>query len=445
MALIPASIGYGDLGALLARQPGVAARAQKYIIASPFGTIHAATFSMARPIGTAIPHPPVYALANFDPTAVAVSIGAQLLGDPNSPLRFPTVNRKDKRDSLISRARAPMPPLPRALPIEPVPGADLAEPFDTESADSRIDPYAEYEFAAPSEPASASAPEPHGNVAAASPPVAESGPPKHEARVFFGTAPIAPKQDAAALKPWAPGEAPVAKNVTGDRDIKLAALEPSGNVDDKGGMSVANKGEVTGPDQRPRSPAERLKLSGKSFEQAQKCLTSAVYFESRGEAVRGQIAVAQVIMNRVFSPFYPDNVCGVVHQRNRRGCQFSYNCDGIPNAVTEPSAWERAKHIAHDMLVGKLWMPEVAKATHYHAYWVHPGWVNEMKKISTLGVHAFYRPRAWGDGSDEPTWGDPKLTKKEAALFEKEWPVSHSREWLRSPDGRAYLREKARN
>ena len=58
------------------------------------------------------------------------------------------------------------------------------------------------------------------------------------------------------------------------------------------------------------------------------------------------------------------------------------------------------------MLDGKLWMPEVAKSTHYHAYWVHPDWVNEMKKIYKLGVHTFYRPRAWGDGADEPTWGD---------------------------------------
>jgi hypothetical protein len=113
--------------------------------------------------------------------------------------------------------------------------------------------------------------------------------------------------------------------------------------------------------------------------------------------------------------------------------------------VTEQAAWIRAKHIAHDMLVGKLWMPEVAKATHYHAYWVSPDWANEMKQISRLGVHTFYRPRAWGDGNDEPVWGDPQVTKKEAALFEQQWPVSYSREWLRSPDGRAWARKNAQN
>ena len=71
------------------------------------------------------------------------------------------------------------------------------------------------------------------------------------------------------------------------------------------------------------------------------------------------------------------------------------------------------------MLDGKLWMPEVAKATHYHAYWVHPDWVGEMKKIYKLGVHAFYRPLTWGDGSDEPTWGDAKATEAEAAKEEQ--------------------------
>ena len=70
IALLPSTIGLQDLGALLASQPGVAARARAYLIASPFGTIHAATFSMPQPLGTAIPHAPLYALANFDPTDI---------------------------------------------------------------------------------------------------------------------------------------------------------------------------------------------------------------------------------------------------------------------------------------------------------------------------------------------------------------------------------------
>ena len=440
---LPDQIGYQDLGALLARQPAVAKRWREHMIASPFGTIHAATFSMPRPVGTSIPHPPVYALANFDPANIASSIGGQFLGDPGAPLRFPTVNRKSKSDSRISRAREPMPPLPPLLEIPPAPETVPEALLSDDAIIGRFDPYQDYEFAALPED-SPTGPAGGDSKAAGSPIAAPSS--GNAARIYFGGDLLAGTQQ--GIKPWAPGQAPRIKTVnpTGDPDIKLAALEPADKADDGvGGISIANKGEVTGVDQRPMSPAERLSLTGKSFERAEQCLAKAIYFEARGEAVRGQIAVAQVIMNRVFSPFYPNDVCGVVNQRNRRGCQFSYTCDGIPEVVTEATAWTRAKRIAHDMLIGKLWMPEVAKATHYHAYWVYPDWVSEMKRISRLGVHTFYRPRAWGDGDDEPVWGDPKVTKKEAALLEEQLPVSHSREWLRSPDGQAWARENAQN
>jgi spore germination cell wall hydrolase CwlJ-like protein len=400
-ALLPTQIAFQDLGALLARQPGVAARARAYLIASPFGTIHAATFSLPQPVGTAIPHPPVYALADFDPSAIAASIGRQLLGDPDAPLQFPSVNRADKRDSRLSRARAPMPPmllaLPIAAPTAPSPQAEAPPPRQDE-ADDRFDPYADYEFAAPAD-------EP------------QDAKPKDVGRVFFGAAPLAAGQG--EIKPWAKGQAPA---LQGDPDIKLAALTPAaGDAEAKGGESVAAKGIVTGEGQRPQSPAERLGLSGAARAKAEKCLADAVYFEARGEPVRGQIAVAQVVMNRVFSPFYPKDVCGVVYQNANRhlACQFTFACDGVPDVVTEPDAWLRAKRIARDMLDGKLWMPEVAKATHYHAYWVHPDWAAEMHKIYRLGVHSFYRPRAWGSGANEPIWSDPNTTAKETKLIDK--------------------------
>ena len=99
--------------------------------------------------------------------------------------------------------------------------------------------------------------------------------------------------------------------------------------------------------------------------------------------MRGQIAVAQVVMNRVFSGFYPNTVCGVVYQNKHRhlACQFTFACDNIADVVREPDMWERAKKIAKAMLDGQLWLPEVGKSTHYHAYWVHPSWVREMKKM----------------------------------------------------------------
>jgi spore germination cell wall hydrolase CwlJ-like protein len=202
-----------------------------------------------------------------------------------------------------------------------------------------------------------------------------------------------------------------------DPDIKKSALSmPDANEPDRtspnppadakqdAGQTVASKGEVTGPGKRPKTPAERLGLNGRQRAKAEKCLADAVYFESRGEPKRGQIAVAQVVMNRVFSGFYPTNVCGVVYQNANRkfACQFTFACDNVPDVVDEPDMWKQATGIAHDMLDGKLWLPEIGHSTHYHAYWVHPSWVNEMRKIDKIGVHSFYRPRAWGDGSDVP-------------------------------------------
>ena len=77
--------------------------------------------------------------------------------------------------------------------------------------------------------------------------------------------------------------------------------------------------------------------------------------------------------------------------------------------------WDRAKKIAKAMLDGQLWLPEVAKSTHYHAYWVRPSWVSEMKKMYKIGVHTFYRPRNWGDGSEAPSWGTSAETAEISA------------------------------
>ncbi len=177
-------------------------------------------------------------------------------------------------------------------------------------------------------------------------------------------------------------------------EVILASL---GNAPAEGATTLANKGQVTGEEAQPRSPAERLGLKGASLAKAEKCLADAIYFESRGEVKKGQTAVAQVVVNRAFSGFYPSDICGVVYQNANRylACQFTFACEGKKLKVDEPDMWEQAKQISHDMLDGKLWLDEIGKATHYHAYWVHPAWVREMRKIDRIGVHTFYRPRAW--------------------------------------------------
>jgi len=161
----------------------------------------------------------------------------------------------------------------------------------------------------------------------------------------------------------------------------------------------------------PPSPAERLHLEGKERAKAERCLANAIYFEARSDPLKGQIAVAQVVMNRVFSGFYPNNVCGVIYQNANRhlACQFTFACDGKSKAINERGAWARANRIAKQTLDGKLYETAVGTSTHYHAVYVHPNWVHEMKKFVRFGIHNFYRPYAWGNGSDEPIWSKQQL------------------------------------
>jgi spore germination cell wall hydrolase CwlJ-like protein len=199
-------------------------------------------------------------------------------------------------------------------------------------------------------------------------------------------------------------------------ELRLAMIDPS--TPEAGGETIVRKGEVKGVGDALKSPAERLGLAGVEREKAERCLADAVYFEARGEPVRGQMAVAQVVMNRVFSGYYPGSVCGVVYQNAHRhlACQFSFACDGIADRVKEPDAMDRAERIAKATLDGKYWLPDVGKATHYHAYWVHPWWVHEMRKLDRIGVHTFYRPRNWGDGSKELGWGTPSAAAAAAPM-----------------------------
>ena len=212
------------------------------------------------------------------------------------------------------------------------------------------------------------------------------------------------------LQSWAPGAEPILVSPSAelaaqsaDSNIKLSALEGTDN-DTGVGESIASKDDVS----RLQTPAQRLGLEGTARAKAEKCLADAVYFEARGEVRKGQEAVAQVVMNRVFSGYYPHDVCGVVYQNAHRhlACQFTFACEGKDlSRIDEPDMWKQAKEIAKDTLDGKIWLAEVGHATHYHAYWVHPSWVHEMTRLFKLGVHTFYRPRNWGDGEDEPVWG----------------------------------------
>ena len=397
LCLVPRQIGYQDLVALMARQADVSQRARAHMLASPFGTIHAATFSLPQPVGTLIPQPPRYQLASigaYDSDTTG-ALGRDLSGDAmqvhRPRLDFPAVNRRLKGDLLVS------PPRDEELP--PDEGTRDLTPGKVKTVS----------FTRPAEIAALKSDESDAAL--------------RLGQLYFGKE---IGDDVGTIQPWpADEEVVIEPPPANDPDIKkpvVASLVPpdfnfettsaAPPPDDPAspewapmaGQTVAAKGEVTGSGQRPRTPAEKLNLNAKQRAKSEKCLAEAVYFESRGEPKRGQIAVAQVVMNRMFSGFYPNSFCGVVYQNANRhnACQFTFACDDVKDVIEEPDMWQQANEIARDMLDGKLWLPEIGHSTHYHAYWVHPSWVNEMKKLYKIGVHSFYRPRAWGDSVEVP-------------------------------------------
>ena len=123
-----------------------------------------------------------------------------------------------------------------------------------------------------------------------------------------------------------------------------------------------------------------------------RCLAEALYFEARSETLPGQYAVAEVILNRVDSPRYPNTVCDVVNQGTgqRYACQFTYTCDGLQETIGEQSAWNRVGHVARIMIQGAP-RDLTHGATHYHTTRVRPRWANIYPQTARYGVHVFYR------------------------------------------------------
>lgn len=120
------------------------------------------------------------------------------------------------------------------------------------------------------------------------------------------------------------------------------------------------------------------------------CLKTALYFEARGETLKGQFAVAEVILNRVDSPAYPKTVCGVVGQGGKGSCQFSYNCDGARDVMRDAGAADTAGRIARVMLDGAP-RTLTAGATHFHTRAVRPNWASRFPQTAAIGAHLFYR------------------------------------------------------
>jgi|GEM_PF-1839303 len=141
-----------------------------------------------------------------------------------------------------------------------------------------------------------------------------------------------------------------------------------------------------------KSTIEKVDLFEKVFTKQELCLTQAVYFEARGEPLIGQVAIAEVVLNRVFDAKYPNDACEVVfqnqHLKNR--CQFSFACDGKPDRPTDLAAWERSLKIVALVMAGER-SGVARRATHYHASYVSPYWRTHLRKVGEIGRHIFYK------------------------------------------------------
>jgi hypothetical protein len=132
---------------------------------------------------------------------------------------------------------------------------------------------------------------------------------------------------------------------------------------------------------------------------ALRCMTQAIYYEAAREPVRGQEAVAQVVLNRLRHPAYPKSICGVVYQGSARptGCQFTFTCDGALRWAPQAALWRKAQDVARRALAGFV-DKDVGSATHYHAAYVVPYWAPTLVKMTQVGQHIFYRwTGPWGE------------------------------------------------
>lgn len=366
-------IGYQDIASLMARQPHVAQHARERMFAASSGAAILATFSFPRPPGTLVSDDPAR-VAYFDASTNPVNANRFAKGDLQVPrIQIQILGELLKEDSGETA---------------PDDAANLVASLDFKPFD-RFDPAMVLDPNQHAEPQA---------IASADEDSAEAR--DQQRQLYFGSGPTL--ASLGGFETWGEEGAPVF-----DAPVvpAVAVAPPAGEVPPIPENAPKPAALADALARALKTPAERLRLAGAARGKAEKCLANAIYFEARSEPVRGQVAVAQVIINRAFSGYYPEDICGVVYQNKHRhlSCQFTFACDGIPDVVTEPEHWARAQRIATAALDGKIWLDDVGLATHYHASYVYPYWVRSMRKLKKIGLHTFYRPRKWGE-DEAPTW-----------------------------------------
>lgn len=210
-------------------------------------------------------------------------------------------------------------------------------------------------------------------------------------------------------------------------DLALAALR-----DAEGGLVAVGSAPVPALTQDRSAMVLQASLRGRSpepfqavagYEREHRCLAEGVYYEARGESRAGQIAVAEVILNRVRSSAYPNTVCGVVYQGSHRatGCQFTFTCDGSLHSRPRGRPWRVAREIATEMMAGEH-ASMTGSATHYHTTAVWPRWAPRLIETNRIGAHIFYRYPSAAERAMMPEWNRP-LRRAQVTTVAAEMPV----------------------
>lgn len=193
-------------------------------------------------------------------------------------------------------------------------------------------------------------------------------------------------------------EAQIDASTTGSTDpnaqpqVQLASLTPPAVTLE---AKIDEDETLVAPETSAKPPVDSLRelvakiaaLPSIDLDKEMRCLATAVYYESKGEPLDGQLAVAQVILNRVESGRFASSICGVVYQRG----QFSFTWDSRPDRPAESAMWRTAQAIAV-IAVTDNWREIVPNATHFHATRVSPGW-GRLKRVASVGNHVFYAMR----------------------------------------------------
>lgn len=185
-------------------------------------------------------------------------------------------------------------------------------------------------------------------------------------------------------------EAVLSSYISKRRNDALDAIE---SVDTTSGPALTQAVLVAYAETKYVPTPKKVKLA----DSERLCLAQAIYHEARGESLDGQMAVANVIINRAFSKKYPSTICGVVFQNADKGkykCQFTFACDGRSDEGKERAAWNRSMKLAEEAFseFQRGERPGVLPGgvLYYHTTAVAPKWSHTFRRVAAIGSHVFY-------------------------------------------------------